>query len=73
MVAAQDQVIITNNVKNKNLKKEFESKCALCNLHEETIDHLNSVSPILAMSKYLVRHDKVCTHLHYSTCNRLRH
>jgi len=41
MVAAQDQVIITNNVKNKNLKKEIESKCALCKLHEETIDQLN--------------------------------
>jgi len=34
--------------------------------HEETIDHLTSGCPILAKNEYLMRHDKVCTLLHYS-------
>jgi len=48
------------------LKEEIESKCRLCKQHEETIDHLISGCPILAKKEYLMRHDKVCTHLHYS-------
>ena len=27
--------------------------------------------PILAKNEYLMRHDKVCTHLHYSICKAL--
>jgi hypothetical protein len=56
---------------NKILKKEMESKCRLCKQHEETIDHLTSGCPILAKNEYLMRHDKVCTHLHYSICKAL--
>jgi len=48
------------------LKKETESKCRLCKQREETIDHLTSGCPILAKNECLMRHDKVCTHLHYS-------
>jgi len=61
----------TNYFKNKILKKEIESKCRLCKQHEETIDHLTSGRPILAKNEYLMRHDKVCTHLHYSICKAL--
>jgi hypothetical protein len=68
IVAAQDQAISTNCFKNKILKQEIESKCRLCKQHEETIDHLTSGCPILAKNEYLMRHDKVCTHLHYSIC-----
>ena len=71
IVAAQDQAISTNYFKNKILKKEIESKCRLCKQHEETIDHLTSGCPILAKNEYLMRHDKVCTHLHYSICKAL--
>jgi hypothetical protein len=52
------------------LKEEIESKCRLCK-HEETIDHLTSGCLILKKSEYLMRHDKVCTHLHYSICKAL--
>ena len=68
VVAAQDQVISTNYFKNKILKQEIESKCKQ---HEETIDHLTSGCPILAKNEYLMRHDKVFTHLHYSICKAL--
>ena len=71
IVATQDQAISTNYFKNKILKEENESKCRLCKQHEETIDHLTSGFPILAKNKYLMRHDKVCSHLHYSICKAL--
>ena len=66
IVAAQDQAISTNYFENKILKQEIESQCRLCKEHEETIDHLTSGCPILGKNEYLMRHDKVCTHLHYS-------
>jgi hypothetical protein len=70
-VAAQDQAISTNYFKNKFLKEETESKCRLCKQHEETIDHLTSGCAILAKNEYLMRHDKVCSHLHYLICKAL--
>jgi len=48
------------------LKEEIENKCRLCKQHEETIDNLNSGCPILGKNEYLKRHNKFCTHLHYS-------
>jgi len=71
IVAAQGQEISTNYFKNKILKAEIESKCWLCKQHEETTDHLTLGCPILAKNEYLMRHDKVCTHLHYSICKAL--
>jgi len=70
-VAAQDQAISTNYFRTKILKEEIDSKCRLCKQHEETIDHLTSGCPILAKNEYLMRHDKVCTHFHYSICKAL--
>jgi hypothetical protein len=52
IVAAQDQAISTIYFKNKILKEEVDSKCRLCQQHEETIDHLTSGSPILAKKEY---------------------
>ena len=71
IVAAEDQAISANYFKNKVLKEETKSKCRLCKQYEETIDHLTSGCPILAKNEYLIRHDKVCTHLHYSICKAL--
>jgi len=71
VVSAQDQTISTNYFKNKIFKEEIECKCRLCTQHEGTIDHLTSGYPILAKNEYLMRHDKLCTHLHYSICKAL--
>jgi len=71
IAAAQDQAISTNYLKNKILKEETESKGRLCKQHKETIDRLTSTCPILAKNEYLMRHDIVCTHLHYSICKAL--
>jgi len=71
IVVAQDQAISKNYLKNKILKEEIESKCRLCKQYEETIDHLTLGCPILTKNEYLMRHDTVCTHLHYSICKVL--
>jgi hypothetical protein len=65
-VVAEDQAMSTYY-----LKEEIESRCRLCKEYEETIDHLTSRCPILAKSEYVIRHDRVCTHLHYSICKTL--
>jgi hypothetical protein len=66
-----NEAISKNYFKNKILKEEIEIKCRLCKQHEETIGHLTSGCPILAKYEYLMRHDKVCTHLHYTICKAL--
>jgi hypothetical protein len=71
IVAAQDQVISTNCFERKILKEAIESRCRLGKQYEETIDHLTSGCPISAKNEYVIRHDKVCTHLHYSICKIL--
>jgi hypothetical protein len=53
-------------MKRKILKEEIESRCRLCKEYEETIDHQTSGCPTLAKDEYVIRDDKVCTHLHYS-------
>jgi hypothetical protein len=63
-----DNTIIIIHNKKKMLKDEIESRYRLCKYYEETIDHLTSGCPILAKNEYVIRHDKVCTHLHYSLC-----
>jgi hypothetical protein len=69
-VAAQDHAISTIYFKNKMLKKETDCKCWLCK-HEETIKDLTPGCPILAKNEYLIRHDRVGTHLHYLICKAL--
>jgi hypothetical protein len=71
IVAAKDQAVSTNYCKRKILKEEIESRCRLCKEYEESIDHLTSGCPILAKNEYIIRHDRVCTHLHYSICRTL--
>ena len=43
----------------------------LCKQHEEIINHLTSGCPILVKNEYLMRHDKVCSHLLCSICKAL--
>ena len=52
IVAAQVQAISTNYFKNKILKEKIESKCRLCEQHEETVEHLTSGCCILTKNVY---------------------
>jgi hypothetical protein len=65
IVSTQDEAINTNYFRKKILKPQTDSKCRLCKEHEETINHLISGCPILAKNEYIIRHDRVCTHLHH--------
>jgi hypothetical protein len=71
IVAGQDHAISTNYFKGKILKEEIESRCRLCKEYEETVYHLTPACPSLAKNEHVIRHDKVCTHLHYSICKTL--
>jgi hypothetical protein len=70
IMAAQEQANSTNYFKKNILKQEIESRCQLCKEHEESIDHLTSGCPNPANNEYIIRHNKVCTHLHHSLCKR---
>ena len=70
-MAAPDQAISTNYLKNKILKEESDSKCWLCEQNDGPIDHLTSGFSILVKKEYLMRHDKICAHLRYSICKAL--
>ena len=50
------------------MKEEIDRKCRLCKQHEEIIDYVTSGCPILAKNVYLMRHDRISAHLHYSIC-----
>jgi hypothetical protein len=71
IVAAPGLAISTNYFKNIIWKEELGSKCRLYAQHDETIDHLTSGCSNRAKNEYLMRHDKVCAHLHYSICKAL--
>jgi hypothetical protein len=69
VVAAQDQALSTNYFK-KILREDIKSKCRLCKNTKST-DHLTGVCPILTQNDYIIRHGKICTHLHHSICRKL--
>ena len=62
-MAAQDQAIRTNAIKAKTFS---DSKCRLCKVKEETIDHLVSSCKKIAQTDYKERHDKVASMLHWN-------
>jgi hypothetical protein len=64
IVAAQDQALNTKYYPTKILNTETDSKCRLCQQHDEKINHIISACPILAKEQYLKRHDKVSAQIH---------
>jgi len=48
----------------------MDSKCRLCQQHDETIEHIISACPILA--KEQKRHDKVSAQIHFNICKEIR-
>ena len=70
-MAAQDQALNTKYYATKILHTETESKCRLCQQHDETIDHIISACPILAKEEYVKRHDKVSAQIHFNICKEI--
>jgi hypothetical protein len=67
-VAAQDQALNTKYYATKILHTETDSKCRLCQQHDETMDHIISTCPILAKEQYVKRHDRVGAQIHFNIC-----
>ena len=48
-------------------------KCRVCDKHTQAIDHLLSDCPILALTEYLNRHDRLGQYIHWCMCKNFFH
>jgi len=69
--AAQDQVLNAKYYTTKILHTEMDSKCRLCQQHDETIDHIISACPILAKEEYVKWHDKLSAQILFNICKEI--
>ena len=70
LVAAQEQALNTNSVKNGIYGMDISNKCRLCKEKVETPTHIVSGCKMLAQKEYKRRHDKVCLNLHWLLCKK---
>lgn len=68
IIAIQDQAVSTKYIQKRITKVIDEDKCRLCKEQPETIHHLISGCSVLAKREYILRHDKICSRLHYNIC-----
>ena len=69
-MAAQDQASRTNAIKARIDKTSSDSKCRLCKVKEEIIDHLVSSCSKIAQTDHKERHNKVASMLHWNLCRK---
>ena len=62
--AAQEQALRVNSIKQHIDGKDVSPMCRLRGESSETVMHLSSGCPVLAKSKYQMRHDIVGKHIH---------
>ncbi|XP_044760812.1 uncharacterized protein LOC123318260 [Coccinella septempunctata] len=71
LMAIQDQVVPTRVYAKHIMKLQVETtKCRLCNIAEETIQHLSSGCSQIAGTKYLTRHNDMGKVVHQLICLR---
>ncbi|KAL1451137.1 hypothetical protein WDU94_003426 [Cyamophila willieti] len=71
IVAAQDQALRTRNYEKYILKTKIDDdRCRICQEKSETIDHILSACPQLAKHEYILRHNKICTYVHWCLCKK---
>ena len=68
IIAAQDQSLMTKQHQSKIIKNGMSPKCRLCNVYDETIDHIVSGCPVLAKSEFIQRHDKAASYMQWKIC-----
>jgi hypothetical protein len=74
IVAAQDKALNTKYYVTKILHTETDSKCRLCQQHDETdetVHRIKSPCPILAKQHNVKRHDKVNAQIHFNICKEI--
>ena len=67
-MVTQDQALNTKCYTTKILHTETDSKCRLCQQHDDAIDHRTSACQILAKEQYVKWHDKVSAQIHCNIC-----
>lgn len=68
VLAAQDQSLNTRYHQNKILKLPVSPNCRMCKQRLETVEHIVSGCPLLALTEYTHRHDRVCKIIHFKLC-----
>ena len=71
ILAAQDQSLYTRNYQAHIIKNGADPKCRFCDGATETIDHIISGCPVLALKEYKLRHDRVGQYIHWSVCKQV--
>ena len=72
LIAAQNNVIRTNQIKSRIDKMQQNSKCRLCGDRNETINHIISEYNKLAQKEYKSRHDWVGKVIHWEMCKKFK-
>ena len=72
LVAAQNNAIMTNDIKTRIDKTQQNSKCRLCGKRDETINYIISECSKLAQKEYKARHDCVGKVIHWEMCKKFK-
>ena len=67
-MAAQEQALATNIIKNRIHHLPVSPLCRLCHSNDQTVDHLISGCSYLVQSHYKPRHDQVAFLVHWQLC-----
>ena len=70
IIAAQEQAMRTNVIKAKIDNTQEESKCRMCGMADETVNHILSECNRLAQREYKRRHDCVERMIHWELCRK---
>ena len=71
IIAAQDQALRTNQIRNRIDKMEVSPMCRMCGDREETVAHIVAECKMLAQKQYKIwRHDRVATVIHWNLCKQ---
>ena len=65
LYAVQEQALRVNSIKHNTDDQNVSLMCRLCGKLSGTLMHLSSGFPVLAKSKYQIRHDRVSKHIHW--------
>ena len=73
IIAAQDQALQTNAIRNKIDKQDMIPLCKMCEERDETISHVVAECKKLAQPQYKVwRHDRLAVVVHWNMCKRYK-
>ena len=72
LIAAQNNAIRTNQIKVRIDKTQQNSKCRLCGVRDEIINHIISKCSKLAQKEYMTGHDWVGKVIHSEMCKKFK-